>query len=735
MKNVIFVIIIFVFSSFSFSQKNDNNLVAYYPFNGNTNDESGNNNHGYVRNAILTKDKNEKMNSAYYFNGINSYIEIPNSNSLSSLSKSLTFCAWVYVNDWYNNIWAPIVCKSNNSSFGMFTIQLLNLKNERKFPNYVKEFEVLFNSNYLSVSYFFELKKWYHISISWDGYILKYYVNGVLIEKKLLEGSIQNDNNPLIFGKDSPEAVEYFNGKLDEICIYNSCLTDNEISLIYQGNYFIDNNENIQINFLNNYNTIAYFPFENNVTNYINQSDIFTIYGNCKFLNGKINNAIYLDGDGDYVDLGRGFNLGKEFSLCFWIKPDELTRKYATIFAKYETNKYGPFAFSLNYNNLNLWFSDGKGSYKEINSKSEIKENVWTFVVYTIFNNEIEIYINNILDSKINYLKNDNNENSLITESNDRVTIGRQALMFEPYRDLQYKGHVDELLITNFVLNYEQRKLLFNNSNYMIFNLNPYKNKLNDAQNAYAEGNYILVLEILKDFGTDDPLYSEAIELIKLTIAKLQGDKTQKYVTVSGNVNCRCNKAISGYLVFEDLNKKQYVGKCKILSNGYYCIILPTGCVFSYYIESKDFYPVSRIIDFTQPEQSPNHIDNFNIVSYEEMKEQQVSIRINNIFFNFNESKLKSESFLELDRLYKFLTENSEISVEISGHTDNIGTDEYNLNLSHARANAVKEYLVSKGINANRIISKGYGESNPTSTNDTDEGRQLNRRVEFKILK
>lgn len=108
---------------------------------------------------------------------------------------------------------------------------------------------------------------------------------------------------------------------------------------------------------------------------------------------------------------------------------------------------------------------------------------------------------------------------------------------------------------------------------------------------------------------------------------------------------------------------------------------------------------------------------------------------INNIFFDFNKYELKPESFLELDRLYKFLSDNSDISVEISGHTDNIGTDEYNITLSNARANAVKDYLVSKGISSNRIISKGYGKSQPVASNDTDEGRQLNRRVEFKIIK
>ncbi|MDF1549828.1 MAG: OmpA family protein, partial [Bacteroidales bacterium] len=73
--------------------------------------------------------------------------------------------------------------------------------------------------------------------------------------------------------------------------------------------------------------------------------------------------------------------------------------------------------------------------------------------------------------------------------------------------------------------------------------------------------------------------------------------------------------------------------------------------------------------------------------------------------------------------------------IEMSGHTDNIGTVEANKLLSEQRANEVKQYLVAKNIIESRIVSKGYGESKPLAGNDTEEGRQLNRRVEFTILK
>jgi OOP family OmpA-OmpF porin len=110
-------------------------------------------------------------------------------------------------------------------------------------------------------------------------------------------------------------------------------------------------------------------------------------------------------------------------------------------------------------------------------------------------------------------------------------------------------------------------------------------------------------------------------------------------------------------------------------------------------------------------------------------------VRLNNVFFDFDKYDLRNESFVELDRVVQLLKENPAIEIEMSAHTDSKGSDEYNLKLSDGRAKSVREYIISKGIAENRIVSQGYGESKPVATNETDEGRQLNRRVEFKIVK
>ncbi|MDN5203757.1 OmpA family protein [Fulvivirgaceae bacterium BMA10] len=111
-----------------------------------------------------------------------------------------------------------------------------------------------------------------------------------------------------------------------------------------------------------------------------------------------------------------------------------------------------------------------------------------------------------------------------------------------------------------------------------------------------------------------------------------------------------------------------------------------------------------------------------------------LTVRLEKIYFDFNKSTLRPESFPELNKVAKLMDENPGLKIEIAGHTDSKGSDDYNLKLSQGRAQAVKDYLVTQWVSEQRIIAKGYGESKPETTNDTDEGRQINRRVEFTVL-
>ena len=108
---------------------------------------------------------------------------------------------------------------------------------------------------------------------------------------------------------------------------------------------------------------------------------------------------------------------------------------------------------------------------------------------------------------------------------------------------------------------------------------------------------------------------------------------------------------------------------------------------------------------------------------------------LNNIFFDVNKFELKEKSITELDKVIRFLNENPKIRVEISGHTDNAGTPAYNLQLSQKRAQSVANYLALHGVEAGHLIQKGYGASQPLKPNDTEENKQVNRRIEFRVVR
>ena len=112
-----------------------------------------------------------------------------------------------------------------------------------------------------------------------------------------------------------------------------------------------------------------------------------------------------------------------------------------------------------------------------------------------------------------------------------------------------------------------------------------------------------------------------------------------------------------------------------------------------------------------------------------------LSVRLNNIFFDYNKTTLRPESYPELDKVVEMLEQNPNLQIEIGGHTDSRGSDTYNAELSQGRADAVRAYLVENFVEPERVSSVGYGESRPEVSNDSEENMQINRRVEFTILK
>jgi len=165
-------------------------------------------------------------------------------------------------------------------------------------------------------------------------------------------------------------------------------------------------------------------------------------------------------------------------------------------------------------------------------------------------------------------------------------------------------------------------------------------------------------------------------------------------------------------------------------SSGKYLVSLPAGKNYGINVNADNY--LFNSLNFDIPD-SAGYREYYKVIRMKRIKIGE-SIVLRNIFFDYNKATIRDESTAELDRLEKVLVENPTIKVEISGHTDNVGGDDYNLKLSEERAQSVVNHLMSKGIESSRMIAKGYGETSPLATNDTPEGRQENRRTEFKII-
>jgi OmpA-OmpF porin, OOP family len=204
-------------------------------------------------------------------------------------------------------------------------------------------------------------------------------------------------------------------------------------------------------------------------------------------------------------------------------------------------------------------------------------------------------------------------------------------------------------------------------------------------------------------------------------------------VAVKGKVlHSETQKPIAARIVYEELPSGKEIGIAQADSiTGEYQIVLPSNALYGFRAEATGFLPISQNVDLKEQKENKELTQNLLLVPIK----VGATVVLNNIFFDTNKSQLKEESFPELDRVAQFLTENGKVEIEISGHTDNVGSDKYNLQLSQKRAKAVSAYFETKGINGDRIDVKSFGKSKPVASNSTPEGRSKNRRVEFKILK
>ena len=204
-------------------------------------------------------------------------------------------------------------------------------------------------------------------------------------------------------------------------------------------------------------------------------------------------------------------------------------------------------------------------------------------------------------------------------------------------------------------------------------------------------------------------------------------------VMLSGKVvDTKTGKPIEARIIYENLADGTEVGTAQTdPRTGEYKIVLPKGLKYGVRAVAKDFIAEAKNIDLT------------NVKDYKEVAGTNLTLVpiqvnevgvLNNLFFDTGKAEIRPESNPELDRMVLTFNENPGLVLEIGGHTDDVGSDAANIKLSQDRADSVREYFIGKGIEPDRVQSKGYGESKPKVPNTTEEGRQVNRRVEFKIL-
>jgi len=216
------------------------------------------------------------------------------------------------------------------------------------------------------------------------------------------------------------------------------------------------------------------------------------------------------------------------------------------------------------------------------------------------------------------------------------------------------------------------------------------------------------------------------------------------FFTIPGKIQVDTAISMKGRITDSD-DQKPVVAKLELIdpelsravatsisdAEGNYSIKVPASKQYGVEIVAKGYLLYLDVVDLKGQTYMKDYIKDFQL----ERVEVGAKVILKNIFFEFGKATLKPESYAELDNVVKLLQNNEGVRLEISGHTDNIGSLKTNMKLSEDRAKAVVEYIIGKGITSSRLEYKGYAYTQPIAPNTTEAGRAQNRRVEFTLIK
>ena len=255
-----------------------------------------------------------------------------------------------------------------------------------------------------------------------------------------------------------------------------------------------------------------------------------------------------------------------------------------------------------------------------------------------------------------------------------------------------------------------------------------------DGKTAYFATDILMVKEGVSSF--DNPQGKGTTDIYSFELPEQDRPQPVTYV------KARVSDAVAGQRIvakveFVELQSGQIYVSSVTEDDGEFLVTLPAGKDYALNVAKEKYLFYSENFALTHSE-TPGEpflleIALTPIPGTTDESAKAKPIVLKNVFFETGSADLKKESLVELNRLKNLLEDNPSLKIQINGHTDNVGSDEDNLKLSDGRAKAVYDFLIENGITASRLKFKGFGETQPVASNETEEGRQQNRRTEFVI--
>ena len=262
-------------------------------------------------------------------------------------------------------------------------------------------------------------------------------------------GNRKNSAEMIDLCRDSIREDQYKNA----IDLYESGHYEEALPLFEELNDFSDSKKYkaiCQTEILQDFKPVYEWKFDSDLSETNGNESI--VFGDTTLVNFENNKVAAFDGDGDYISCGNGIDMGDAFTFNAVICCLDIYKDYSGFFAKYETNGEGPYAFSINQGYVNCWVTDSYGNHIEVESDTKLENNQWYCVSIVRDGETISLY----LDGKLE--KQDHIDS--VEQNLDTVTIGRQALMFEPEDQLQFTGYIDSITIYDSVFDADKISML-----------------------------------------------------------------------------------------------------------------------------------------------------------------------------------------------------------------------------------------------------------------------------------